>query len=258
MTSAVEITYLGNSAVVIAGPETTLLIDPYITDNVECPIDVEEVVERYDPDVILVTHAAFDHVGDAAVLGDEYDTPIITEPATEHYLRTEGVIDSEIIALVWGMSATVGEFDIRVLETRHVSVASADGKLVSGLPLSFLIEYAECTVYHLGDTSIFADLQLVGMRYEPDLVFVGVGQAVDMRDEWSDLIQFNIAELTIDEAIQVCEWIGSDAIVPIHYLPDELTAFVAAADTALPDAEILALDPLGTVQLDESGALCLD
>lgn len=245
-----EITFYGNATFSLSSASTTVIVDPYLTDNPECPWTVEEVVERERPDAVCVTHVAFDHVGDAPTLASEHGLPVITEPATAHYLRTEGVRERRISQVVWGMEASVGDLAIRVLEARHSSTREIDGTLVTGVPLSFLVRRGNASAYHMGDTSLFRDLETFGDLYDPDVTLIGVGQAFDATAETDGPVTRDISELATDEAVLAAQWIGSERVVPMHYLPDEREQFIRALEAASDAPTAVPLDPGESVRID--------
>ncbi len=238
-----EVTYYGNATFSVASPSTTALIDPYLTENEECPWDASEVCDRERPDVICVTHAAHDHVGETAELAREEGIPVLTEPATARYLRSEGVPEERVTTVIWGMEAEVGDLSIRVLETRHASIREVGDELVSGVPLSFLLREGGSSVYHMGDTSIFRDLETYGDLHDPDVVLVGVGQAYDAAAEVESPITPRISELTTEEAVLATRWLGADRTVPMHYVHDERDRFLDAMADAEGVSETVPLDP---------------
>lgn len=238
-----EVTYYGNATFSVASPGTTVLVDPYLTENEECPWDASEVCDREDPDAICVTHAAHDHVGEAADLAREEGIPVLTEPATARYLRSEGVPEERITTVIWGMEARIDDLSVRVLETRHASIREVDDELVSGVPLSFLFRREGASVYHMGDTSLFRDLETYGDLHEPDVVLVGVGQAYDAAAESEGPITPRISELTTGEAVLATRWLGADRAVPMHYIGDEREQFLEAMADAEGVGEAVPLDP---------------
>lgn len=243
----VELTYLGNSAFVVASGETTLLVDPYVSENPECPYALDELLARVgDVDAVCVTHAAYDHLGDCLTLASDHGIPVITEPATVRYLHQNGVPEERTTLLVWGQTATVGDFSVRALEARHVSMREVDDELVTGVPLAFLLGDGEKRVVHTGDTSIFSDLKLFGDLYDPDVALVGVGQA---RAYDTEPVGRNVAELTTDEAVLVATWLDSEQVVPMHYLPPEREAFVEALDGSDGAPTVRPLDPGETLSV---------
>ena len=245
-----EITYYGNATFSVASPDTTILVDPYLTGNEECPWDANEVCDREDPDALCVTHAAHDHVGEAAELAREAGIPVLTEPATARYLRSEGVPGERITTVIWGMEAEIGDLSIRVLETRHASIREVGDELISGVPLSFLFHRQGASVYHMGDTSIFRDLETYGDLHDPDVALVGVGQAYDAAAESTGPITPRISELTTEEAVLATRWLGADRVVPMHYVADERERFLEAMTDAEGVGEPAPLDPGESLRIE--------
>lgn len=242
-----EITFFGNSSFEISSSETTILVDPYISGNDECPYGIDEIINRAAGyDAIAVTHLAQDHMGDCLLLATETDTPVMTEPATAYYLGENGVPEENLTSIVWGQTATIGNLDVRGLESHHISGKELDDGYLTGLPLAFLISDEEKTLIHTGDTSIFSDLQLFGELYQPDAALIGIGQAYPHE---GTNIEKNIAELTIREAVLVAEWLDSDTVVPMHYLPSERAEFVARMNEAEHQTNVRPLRPGESLQI---------
>lgn len=238
-------TFLGNATFGIASETTSVLIDPYISENEECPWTIEEVYEEVGGgsiDALCVTHIGYDHIGDALELALEYETPVITEPATMHFLQKNGVPEEQLSKLGWGLMAEVGDLTVRALEAHHLSSTVMDGNLVTGVPLGFLVTDDDSTIYHPGDTSIFSDLELFGELYEPDATLLGVGQAHSEADSEGPVTRI-IHEFTTEEAVMAARWIGSDKVVPMHYLPAEREAFLDAMEDAEDVPEVVPLEP---------------
>jgi L-ascorbate metabolism protein UlaG (beta-lactamase superfamily) len=196
-----------------------------------------------NPDAICVSHIAWDHVGDTATIAAEYSLPVITEPATKFFLEYHGIPEDQIHLGIWGMEAFVGELSIRILEAHHESFTELEGHLLTGHPLSFLVSNGETAVHHLGDTSLFRDLRTYGELYEPDAAMIGVGQAYDAAARVDGPVTRNIAELTTEEAVLATKWLGVDAAVPMHCLPDEERAFVDEMGANSDAPEAVALEP---------------
>lgn len=202
-----KITYLGHAGFRVTSSETSILIDPYLTENKHTDISLESVT---DADGICVTHAAFDHIGDTSALAQDHGIPVFTEPATKYALEQDGVPPEMITKLLWGMEKELGDLSIRAIEAHHASTTRVDGSLVTGSPVGFLISDDTDNVYHLGDTSIFKDIKLFGELYQPDLSLVPIGRA-----------EGALGELKPDEAARIAEWTRSPSVVPMHYQPNE-------------------------------------
>lgn len=240
----VQITYLGNATFGISSETTSILIDPFITENTECPFSIDEAIELIDNnrvDAICVTHMGYDHIGDTLTLATEYDIPVITEPAVMHYLQQNGVRKEQITKVTSGMKVLVGDVMVRAIEAKHISTTVIGDQLVTGEPLGFLVDDGESSVYHLGDTSIFTDLQLFGDLYQPDVALLGVGQAHSEANDPGPVTRI-LHELTTEEAVTVARWVGSDRVVPMHYLPEEREAFIEAMDERDDVPDVVPLD----------------
>jgi L-ascorbate metabolism protein UlaG (beta-lactamase superfamily) len=62
----VRLQYLSNSGFLLTTEEgRRVVIDPYLTGNAAAPFGAEKIPPL---DLIIVTHAAFDHLGDAFIL----------------------------------------------------------------------------------------------------------------------------------------------------------------------------------------------
>ena len=70
-------------------------------------------------------------------------------------------------------------------------------------PAGLLIHIGDKLVYHLGDTALFSDLQLIAKRgNHVDVALVPIG-----------------GHYTMDrfDAVTACEFIGADVVIPVHY-----------------------------------------
>lgn len=244
-----DVTYLGNACFCVSSASATVLLDPFIEENPECPYSVEEVVSEFGPfDCVAVTHISFDHVGDAVTLATEYEIPVLTEPATAAYLRSEEVPDDRIQRVVWGLEAAVKDMQIRALEVSHVSSTTVEGSTVTGLPLAFLLSENGTSVHHLGDTSIFSDLQLFGNLYEPDAAMIGVGQAF-IEESHPTGMPRKTREMTPKEAALAAKWLGSETVLPMHYTDGEVDEFFDEMDSHDISDRVVPLDPGESIEI---------
>jgi L-ascorbate metabolism protein UlaG (beta-lactamase superfamily) len=245
-----ELTYLGNACFGVQSGSTSLLIDPHISENPECPYTLDEVVNDVaDFDAVCVTHLAYDHVGDCFTLAAEYDLPVITEPATEEFLVSKGIEADRIKKLVWGMEAQIHDTSIRALKVDHVSTGKVDGRYLAGLPLSFLITEDETNVYHMGDTALFGDLELVGELHAPEATMIGVGQA-HIEEAGPTGIQRFTREMTSEEAARAAEAVGSDLVIPMHFEGNEREQFKTALTRRGIDTSVADLEPGDSITVE--------
>lgn len=74
---ATQIQFLGVASYRITSSEgKVILIDPFLEQNPVSPLKVKDL-ERVD--LILVTHLAFDHMGDAEEIAKKFSCPVCCE-----------------------------------------------------------------------------------------------------------------------------------------------------------------------------------
>lgn len=206
-----ELTYYGISAFkAVADDGTTLLMDPAIEENPYCDLTVDDFT---DIDHILVTHGAFDHLGDAPDIAERNDAPIITDQATNTVLQKRGFPTDLVSGYVTGMELEFDSWSVRVVKAEHISLfhpgkgGGHSEDIVIGPALGFFVSLDDHVIYHMGDTSIFGDIELFADLYEPTIGLVPIGE-----------VNFDfLPELYPDEAAIVADWLDADVVVPTHY-----------------------------------------
>ena len=199
-----DLTYLGHSSFLMAADGVRLLVDPWLGDNPMASVDPEEVT---DLDAVLVTHAAFDHLGDAPDIARRTGADLLCDYATYVSLRRDGFPDERLYPYVWGPVHEGDGWSVKVVEARHVSMLPDEG--LTAIPLAYVVSLGGERVYHMGDTSIFRDVELFADLYDPTVGLVPVGEA-----------RGYFTELYPEEAALVGEWLDADVLVPMHYAPD--------------------------------------
>lgn len=66
---------------------THLLIDPFLNGNSQAKITADEI----KPDVILLTHGHWDHIGDTVSIAKRTDCLVICNPEIVTYLKSKGL-----------------------------------------------------------------------------------------------------------------------------------------------------------------------
>lgn len=234
---ATELRFLGVAAYEIVAPGRRILIDPFLTGNPGAPCGPDEI-ER--PDVILVTHAAPDHLGDTASIARRTGAPVVCGADVRELLLDQGLPSTQVRATVWGIVVEVGGVIVRPVECRHWSmVRLSSGATVSGVPLAYIVESEPGTrIYHYGDTAIF-DMRLLGDLYRPTVGLIGCAQPRALAHLAPGAGRMVTGELSPREAALAAEMLGVQLAVACHY-----------SETGDPDvAEFLRLVP----ELDSTG-----
>ena len=121
--------FYGISFLEIEVQGSKVLVDPCITRNPLCPIKVEDVLEA---DIILVTHGAPDHMGDAIEIQKRTGATLVSDPGVRVHALANGVSENKIIALLWGDFIEVGGVRIQCVECPHLSFFKSKDTYISG------------------------------------------------------------------------------------------------------------------------------
>ncbi len=173
-----------------------ILIDPFIIGNPLSDLDAETV----ECDVIIVTHAHNDHIGDTEALAKRNDALIISNVEIASYFEKKG-------HTTHGMQPGGGhQFDfgyIKMTPAIHGSSYEVDGEAVElGLATGIVFHDNNKTIYHAGDTSLFSDMTLIGDFFPIDLAFLPIGDNYTMGPR---------------DAAKAADFLKAKKAVPIHY-----------------------------------------
>jgi L-ascorbate 6-phosphate lactonase len=167
MSDAVQIRWLGQGGYEIVAPDgTTLMIDPYLSDEVERELGNARVVaapvavEEAEPDVVVATHWHPDHLDPelARSLGRRRAPTTWLGPSTNASRLVGWGVAPELVAnLDRGDERTVGPFTVRAGFARH----DVPGWLCEDATC-VAIEVAGVRIFHSGDTEY--DTRVLAMR----------------------------------------------------------------------------------------------
>jgi len=210
----IEVWWLGQSAMRITTPGgKVIMVDPWITTNPKTPAQYKTLDALGKIDLILVTHAHGDHLGDAVALAKKNNVPVWGPAGLNQQLQTLGELTAELSPRM-NKGGTIIPFPgIRITQTHaeHSSemlwtnpATKKPETLAAGEPIGFIIELENgFRIYHMGDTALFGDMKLIGDYYKPDLVMMPIGGhfVMDPRDA---------AKATSD-------FIRPKYVIPMHY-----------------------------------------
>jgi L-ascorbate metabolism protein UlaG (beta-lactamase superfamily) len=217
-----EIRFLGHAAFTISDGDSTVLIDPFLTGNPKAAIAADDVAAT----TILLTHGHQDHYGDTVEIAKRTGAPVIaiTELAAEIGEEGVDVHDPNLGGTVktdWGW--------VKVVPAWHTSTTP---KGMVNTPAGLLVNYKDTIVYHLGDTCLFSDLQLVGKRQPIDVALMCIG-----------------GHYTMDrtDAVDAAGLVGAKTVIPCHYdtfppIETDAEAFRSDVESAT-SSHVVVLEP---------------
>jgi L-ascorbate metabolism protein UlaG (beta-lactamase superfamily) len=217
-----DVRFLGHSCFSLSDGESTVLIDPFLTGNPKAAATAEEVAAT----TVLVSHGHADHVGDAVPISKRTGAPVIAITELAGELGQEGI---DVHDPNMGGTITTDWGWVKMVPAWHTSTTP---KGTVNTPAGLLINFKDTIVYHLGDTCLFSDLQLVGKRHPIDIALVCIG-----------------GHYTMDrhDAVDACDFVGAKTIIPCHYntmpaIETDAGAFQSDVEKAL-DATVVVLEP---------------
>lgn len=188
-----EIEYLGHSAFAIRDEGKEVLIDPFLSDNPRAPPSASQV----RPDLVLVTHAHHDHLGDATAISKRFGCPVLSTFEVVNRLEELGAC---IVPGNIGGEIDLSFCQVKVFPAVHSS-SFEDGSY-GGVACSFLVRMGGKVIFHAGDTALFGDMSLVGDEDGIDVALLPVGGTYTM---------------DVKDAVKAMRLLRARTMVPMHY-----------------------------------------
>jgi len=230
-----------------------VVIDPYLNKNPVAPFKARDL-DRVD--LLLITHNAYDHLGDAPEIIRQHGCPVVCAKDVVHALTTIHGIDPDLMRVtIWGMEVEVAGVRVRPIESHHWSFGvTPDGQLLSGPAMGFIVEAApDVRIYHPGDTALTYDMKLWGELYKPT---VGLMHVTLPEGSLPHMECYRCGELTVYEALLASQWLGLDHIIASHYADpesDDVRKFCElareAAETGGLNAKVSVMRPGQVIEL---------
>ena len=220
-----DIRFLGHSAFTLSDGDTTVLIDPFLTGNPKAAVAANDL----NPTTILLSRGHADHYGDTVQIAKRSGAEVIALTEIAGELEGEGL---QVSNPSLGGTVTTDWGSVKMVPAWHTST-TANGTI--NTPAGLLIKFADTVVYHLGDTCLFSDLQLVGRRAPIDVALMPIG-----------------GHFTMDrhDAVDAAALVGAKTVIPCHYntfplIETDADAFKADVESQT-SSSVVVLEPGAT------------
>jgi len=242
--------WLGHSTVLLRLGETTILTDPVFSNRIGVGIGpltigpkrlqppAVELQSIPAPDLILLSHAHFDHFDLPSLRALESKrTTVVTASKTSDLLRVSKY--GAVHELGWGDSIQIGAVTVRAFQVRHWG-ARMQADRYRGFT-GYTIEAAGRRVVFGGDTAITDTFAALKSSRPWDLAIMPIGAY----NPWI------YAHCTPEEALQMANEAGAEHILPVHHqtftlsrepLMEPIARFQSAAG---PDQNRVAVSEIG-------------
>ena len=216
-----EMLWLGQAGFRIKTPGGKIIvIDPWLKGGPKTPANIKNDFSALGKiDLLLVTHAHVDHLGDAPELAKLNNTVLYGPADMVTPLITLGVLPANLGHRFnkTGSVKPLPGIKVTAVAAEHSSLIvwnnPATGKNEShpaGEAVGYIIELENgFKIWHMGDTGLFGDMKFISERYKPDLVLMPIGGNFTMDPE--------------DAAFAARTWIQPKMVMPIHYNSNPLT-----------------------------------
>ncbi len=224
----VKIRWFGHSGFSLQDPSgKTVLVDPWFQGNPTAPSGPEDVRKA---EFLLLTHDHFDHAADAASLARQTGALVVGIFELIGDLKAKGVPESQL--LHGGIGMNVG--GTVVLDGFSLTMTEAKHSCTLGAPVGYVIQTPSgLTVYHSGDTGIFAGMALLGELYPIDVALLPIGSVFTM---------------DYRQAAKAAELLKAKTVIPMHFgtfpiLEPNADRFVAEMKKTAPGTRVVVLAP---------------
>jgi L-ascorbate metabolism protein UlaG (beta-lactamase superfamily) len=203
------ITWIGHASFLIQTPEHSVLIDPNwakwlkVIKRIKHPgIELRDLPAI---DLVLVTHAHFDHLDRRTLRAIASDQPIAVPEHVGNLVHDLGF--NRIHELRHWQSSEHGTLKVTLTPARHwgARILHDSHRGFGG----FLLEYAGRTVFHCGDTAYFEGFTEIGERANIEIALLPIGayEAPTKRD----------VHMNPEQALQAFRELRAQTMIPMHF-----------------------------------------
>ena len=189
----ITLTWTGHYTWLIDTSAGRIVVDPFFDDCPTASMKAADVECR----AILITHAHFDHIADAAAIAKQNRAQVVCNFEISQWLGKQGVGNVQPcnhggrVAIPGGTSK---------MEIAFHSSGLPDGSY-GGNPAGFLLDIDSVRLYVAGDTSLFSDMERIG-RVGLNAAILPIGDVFTMGPE---------------DAVEATRLLAPEVVLPCHY-----------------------------------------
>ncbi len=185
-----KLTFLGHACFMLEGEgQKSLVFDPFLRENPQASLKPEEVKADY----VLVSHAHFDHLGEAYEIARANEAMLISTSEISDDAQDKGLA---VHRLNIG-----GRFNFPFGWVK-LTLAFHGSGIAGGHACGFVVNYYGKNIYFAGDTGLFGDMKLIGELTPLDIALLPIGDNFTMG---------------IDDAALAASFLKAKAVIPYHY-----------------------------------------
>ena len=205
----IGLTWIGHASFLIQTAQSNLLVDPNwakwlkVIKRIRHPgLDIHDLPSI---DLVLVTHAHFDHLDRRSLRRVAEDQPIVVPFAVGNLVHGLGF--RSVHELDYWKSFEHGPARITLTPCHHWGARLLhDSHRGFG---GYIIEVGGRTIYHCGDTAFFDGFKEIGSRFQIDLALLPIGAY--------DPPSGRDVHMNPEEALEAFQQLGAARMVPMHY-----------------------------------------
>jgi len=221
-----ELLWLGQAGFKIKTPGgKTIVIDPWLTGGPKTPAPYKtDITTLGKVDLLLVTHAHVDHIGDAPAIAKAQNTVLYGPADMVTPLITLGILPANLghrfnktghVTPLPGIKVTAVQAEHSSLLVHNNPATGKNESHPAGEAVGYIIQMENgFKIWHMGDTGLFGDMRFIYDRYKPDLVLIPIGGNFTMDPE--------------DAAFGMKTWIPAKSVIPMHFGSNPLTKGTSA------------------------------
>jgi len=203
------VTWIGHASFLIQTHEVNVLIDPIWSKWLKVIKRLKkpgfEIHHLPDIDVVLVTHAHFDHLDRRTLRKVASDQPIVVPIGVGNLVHDLGF--HIVHELDYWQSIKLGPVEVSLTPCYHWGARFlADSHRGFG---GFAVNFGDRTIFHCGDSAFFPGFREIGERYNIDVALMPIGAY--------DAPTGREVHMNPEEAVRAFSELDANTLIPMHY-----------------------------------------